>query len=819
MKCRFVLSVWEWERRYPIGGWTGQRREMSDPPHFASRSGSLDAQGLDAVEANLTATAAAAHASCSLTAESSWSLVISDKTDRDGWAYGLDHRQGEFSSVFDERWSWIRRRQYSRRGLADESFLTSGLGSLSSYIQVEGPATPRTPTPATPCSDVEPVFGGNAHVKRPKIRTRSFPESSSDDSDDTADDLVPEPSQNVRSRAPPPKLQIPTLKLDGMKRIESPPPPGAGILSESGSRLTPRLLQHNQRQHVAVVLTPRDVTPRQGGLSAPNSARSTATEVTWVKDSDAHVCSSCSSKFTVFVRRHHCRMCGQVFCSQCCKIDAEHGKMRVCIHCLAEEAARVLEEQQVADELAEMERQLQHHENARAFVYSATLELEVKLRLELCAERTNEFNELVMVERGERLALLTVEELQSLPPVEPLELSGMFSESWRSALRGKLFLSMGPLRCRAKGTVKAVDGFFTVSYNGMDPISVVATAAPDLPTKQPKEVEISLDGESSVLVVSVSLEASRRGSLFQRRGSRPAAPAAFTSDVDLVATLLQQHQQNLTSSAFILTSVVSGTSLLSFPSAGGLIYETALRYRFEPTIVGPPTASGAQSEGKRPAANDLSGALLEVIQFRTKRLELDRNLDYSRLVSDERASFSLLVQQCIKATGIAHKLSARRTKQRELAPVVQKIFAVACKSLANYVVHIWYAQTVRNTQARHLARAKLALEEKARKQAEALLVHQQCLEGPKRIVVVVASAPGDTPPVSSGTGTVTAISSPASPVSHQTDAHDTGVQRVERSRTPAAAAPSTISIDRLFDVPSHKTPPHKAKQSKCCSLM
>ena len=38
----------------------------------------------------------------------------------------------------------------------------------------------------------------------------------------------------------------------------------------------------------------------------------------WMPDSLSLECAMCTSKFTSFRRRHHCRVCGQVFCSKCC---------------------------------------------------------------------------------------------------------------------------------------------------------------------------------------------------------------------------------------------------------------------------------------------------------------------------------------------------------------------------------------------------------------------------------------------------------------------------------------------------------------------
>lgn len=38
----------------------------------------------------------------------------------------------------------------------------------------------------------------------------------------------------------------------------------------------------------------------------------------WVQDKDRSQCSKCEMEFSFTHRRHHCRACGEIFCSECC---------------------------------------------------------------------------------------------------------------------------------------------------------------------------------------------------------------------------------------------------------------------------------------------------------------------------------------------------------------------------------------------------------------------------------------------------------------------------------------------------------------------
>lgn len=65
----------------------------------------------------------------------------------------------------------------------------------------------------------------------------------------------------------------------------------------------------------------------------------------WMPDQSCRVCYECDSQFTLFNRRHHCRLCGRIFCGQCTANSVpapsvessssweEREKIRVCNYC------------------------------------------------------------------------------------------------------------------------------------------------------------------------------------------------------------------------------------------------------------------------------------------------------------------------------------------------------------------------------------------------------------------------------------------------------------------------------------------------------
>nr|XP_045605242.1 1-phosphatidylinositol 3-phosphate 5-kinase-like isoform X2 [Procambarus clarkii] len=73
--------------------------------------------------------------------------------------------------------------------------------------------------------------------------------------------------------------------------------------------------------------------------STPQQYKDSDFKQYWLPDSVSRECYECEEKFTTFRRRHHCRVCGQIFCSRCCnsmipgKIIGYTGELRVCTYC------------------------------------------------------------------------------------------------------------------------------------------------------------------------------------------------------------------------------------------------------------------------------------------------------------------------------------------------------------------------------------------------------------------------------------------------------------------------------------------------------
>ncbi|OQR76585.1 1-phosphatidylinositol 3-phosphate 5-kinase-like [Tropilaelaps mercedesae] len=79
---------------------------------------------------------------------------------------------------------------------------------------------------------------------------------------------------------------------------------------------------------------------RGGKVSAANLNDSEFKQF-WMPDSNCKECYECGAKFSTFRRRHHCRICGRIFCATCCNLDMikQHKDdidLRLCQYCAAD---------------------------------------------------------------------------------------------------------------------------------------------------------------------------------------------------------------------------------------------------------------------------------------------------------------------------------------------------------------------------------------------------------------------------------------------------------------------------------------------------
>lgn len=87
----------------------------------------------------------------------------------------------------------------------------------------------------------------------------------------------------------------------------------------------------------------------------------------WMKDESAKECFSCGKPFTTFRRKHHCRICGQIFCHACTLLmDGErlgyNGRMRVCHNCF-EHVNTYMDSSDEEDELDDITIESNNHFN------------------------------------------------------------------------------------------------------------------------------------------------------------------------------------------------------------------------------------------------------------------------------------------------------------------------------------------------------------------------------------------------------------------------------------------------------------------------
>lgn len=80
----------------------------------------------------------------------------------------------------------------------------------------------------------------------------------------------------------------------------------------------------------------------------PDEIASLKAKAIWVPDAEASACTKCGDAFTVRRRRHHCRLCGGLFCAACSEAKTSTNfegvvlakPQRACMDCYAQLRAK-----------------------------------------------------------------------------------------------------------------------------------------------------------------------------------------------------------------------------------------------------------------------------------------------------------------------------------------------------------------------------------------------------------------------------------------------------------------------------------------------
>lgn len=86
----------------------------------------------------------------------------------------------------------------------------------------------------------------------------------------------------------------------------------------------------------------------------------------WVKDSQRQKCPHCEERFTEVLRRHHCRSCGEVLCTECAPYVGKPAtpmaftEFRMCKHCCAK-----TQTERIQKETEEFQKKVRIHEVAK----------------------------------------------------------------------------------------------------------------------------------------------------------------------------------------------------------------------------------------------------------------------------------------------------------------------------------------------------------------------------------------------------------------------------------------------------------------------
>lgn len=109
---------------------------------------------------------------------------------------------------------------------------------------------------------------------------------------------------------------------------------GDGTIQKDGTEDSITETKHTILQRITSILD------RGGKVSAADLNESEFKQF-WMPDRNCKECYECGAKFSMLKRRHHCRICGRIFCSACCNFDmikryTDDIDLRVCQYCAAD---------------------------------------------------------------------------------------------------------------------------------------------------------------------------------------------------------------------------------------------------------------------------------------------------------------------------------------------------------------------------------------------------------------------------------------------------------------------------------------------------
>lgn len=108
------------------------------------------------------------------------------------------------------------------------------------------------------------------------------------------------------------------------------------ILKEEVARSTPELSNQPFAIHRFDEVSENDNRVKVRRVFIPQSGYC----VGWIHDADIKYCMKCGMEFNIINRKHHCRSCGNIFCSACSPYTTqisvlvqEETNSRVCLNC------------------------------------------------------------------------------------------------------------------------------------------------------------------------------------------------------------------------------------------------------------------------------------------------------------------------------------------------------------------------------------------------------------------------------------------------------------------------------------------------------